>query len=231
MVERTAIYISPATGFRPAMNIELEVAALAAIGVTVRVMDPQNGFDGALHTARRLSDPAAECRYWEACYGALCDGIDQVGAVGNFALVGFNFGGSLAALYAARQAHALNSGQGSRPAALVVAGSVPRLSRFWLSSRHPVAIAARAASVPSRDYADETRRFDLLTNLSAWSAIPTLVQCGKQDDWIDPDQASEQDRSLSGDIQRRWYDDDHDMASAPSRTDRVHFLRDYFADC
>ena len=124
--------------------------------------------------------------------------------------VGFNLGGSLAAYFSTYYP----------VCALIVIGSVPRLSAFWPDSMHPVAVAVRKQTkIVDPKFEHITRQLDLISSLSE-AAVPTLIQCGRLDQWLEAESLREleQIRPLN------WYDDDHAMLASATRDARMHFL-------
>lgn len=184
------------------------MSALAAASWQVLAWTPPPPDGGVSGLRSALGEVAAI----ERSLASLTQAVTAMSAAPCF-MVGFNLGGSLAALFAARH----------RVRGLVVAGSVPRLSSFWPRSAHPVAATVRKeAGVIDADFERLTRPFDLTTSLSTVSA-PTLVQCGHRDAWLEGPALAE-----LGSVPRvslAWYDDDHAMMGAGARKAREDFLR------
>jgi pimeloyl-ACP methyl ester carboxylesterase len=209
-----ACYLPPATGFRTALGAEIE--ALRAIGVAVHCFDPVIADPTLKDRPRGLATAAGEQAYWQRYTEALLATLRVAGHhVADCVLIGFNFGGSLAARVAAT--HTTRG--------LIAAGSIPRLSEFWLRSAHPVAAAARASvDRPDPAFVATMGPLDLSESVRGLRA-PALLQFGAKDDWIDPMQVGELVTASPGRM-LRWYDDDHDMMGAACRADRLAFVRE-----
>jgi pimeloyl-ACP methyl ester carboxylesterase len=202
----TVVYLPPATGLTSAHSDEM--AILRASGFRVENWAPPRG-DGS---PRGLRSAAGECAYWQAVSRGLADATRQLSIEpASCCYVGFNLGGSMAAYFAS--SHLVR--------ALVVSGSVPRLSSFWPHSNHPVAVRVRrGAEILDGSFEWATRELDLTSSLAKTSA-PLLLQCGRHDDWLEAKQMDELERVR----EVSWYDDDHAMMNSATRDARIEFLR------
>lgn len=199
------IYVPPATGMTKAHESEMEL--IQSFGIQVTSWTPPQG-DTA---PRGLRSAAGEIAYWEEAKSSLLAATRALSVeTSACCYVGFNLGGSLAAYFAA---HLPVRG-------LIVAGSVPRLSMFWLRSSHKVALAVRKqAEVVDDSFEDVTRPLDLTSSVSKIAA-PLLLQAGRRDEWLEGEPMQELERVR----QVVWYDDNHAMVASPTRDARVSFL-------
>jgi hypothetical protein len=135
------------------------------------------------------------------------------------ALVGKNLGGSVAAFAGA-----------SEVGCLIISGSAPQLSRFWIYSNHLVAQDFRKGFSPEQlsKFRSETRKFDLVSTLPACSA-KVMVQLGYKDPWIEEDDAKDLIDSLRDKSQVEWIEDDHSMNGVKTRKQRQEFLKIIFS--
>ena len=135
------------------------------------------------------------------------------------AIVGKNLGGSVAAY-----------SQDKNVTCAIVTGSVPLLSEFWVKSSHPVAVESRNGVTQSEleHFQKETSRFDLIHTVKE---IPSkvLFQFGTQDPWIEKNQATRFEKSVSKETHKiEWIEDDHSMNSTQSIQNRIKFLNECF---
>lgn len=205
---RSVAYLPPATGFTVAMLNEIQTLKSAGIKVitvgTTTTSQP-----------RGLKSTSGELAFRDQCSRTIATTLAENDArPEDCLLVGFNMGGSLAAHFAAN----------NKVLGLIASGSIPRLSEFWLSSSHEVAVKARKESpTPDPEFADAVRPFDLTTSVQNLT-IPVLLQFGHKDTWIDAKQVAELDRLKPHEVKLTWYDDDHPMTSSKAHADRVTFI-------
>ena len=154
--------------------------------------------------------------HWNNVCDLLIQAVNKVGSnLSECVLVGFNFGGSIAAYFAMK--HSV--------AGLIAAGSIPRLSEFWTKSVHDIAVAARLdSSSIDKQFSQLTRQLDLTESISKLK-IPLLLKFGTSDDWLDPHQIDEINVQRSINITVACYLDDHEMLSTVSAADRFAFIR------
>lgn len=205
------IFFPPATGDNGAQREE--AASLRDSGLATLLYEPPylRARRGELPRGGP-ADPVAELSLWRLARAELAELLDSGFRADQVALCGKNLGGSVAAYAGA-----------GRVRTLAVTGAVPRLSRFWAESMHPVALEQRQGFSPEQLQAYEaaTREFDLTLTLPAFER--TLVQLGSRDPWIEPVDT----RALACEI--RWQDDDHSMSAEASVRERREFLVSPFA--
>jgi hypothetical protein len=200
----------PAVGLEP--GFALEAARYARLGISVLVWKAP--YLRPL-PPRGLQHPEAEEPFWNGLRQAFARDLDEEPSWKKEAPVGFlgfNLGGSAAAHVA----------QSFGASFVVVAGSVPRLSDFWIRSGHEAALRARAKGPFEEDaFASAARPFDLTTSLASLSA-PAFVQFGSRDPWIEPEQANELE--ALGRARVRWYDAEHGMLESDAADDRLDYI-------
>ncbi len=132
----------------------------------------------------------------------------------DIAVVGKNMGGSVASF-----------ATDDRIRCLVVTGSVPILSNFWIRSEHPVAVENRNGFSTSQliEFENATALFDLVMT-APQKKIPTLIQFGKKDLWIETTQSKFFIEKLNQKQTIQWTEDDHAMNSRESVTQRNEFI-------
>ncbi len=209
-----AFFCPPATGFKPEFRSEAE--RLAESGVAVLAW--RASYLTGTSPARGPQQPESEARFWsqlpkEASRAWASDPLSQAGLP--LVVAGFNLGGSVAAACV-----------GQTPArGFLAAGSVPRLSEFWLVSEHPVAVAARAQGpFVASAFRSIARPHDLTTRVMDLS-LPGLLQFGTRDPWIEASQGREIETTAPPNCLISWIDDDHDMLGKASQRARYHFLQ------
>lgn len=211
----------PATGFKAWIDQELE--EYSTLGFQVLKARPPYLRGEFSDLPRGLHHPAGERRIWELCIEELRQWLAaQPKPPGPRLLLGLNLGGSIAAFAAS----ALGFD------GLVVAGSVPRLSRFWVESAHPVAVRSRSkGAFDAKEFQETMSGLDLVSTLSK-TTRPCLVQFGEKDEWIEiPDiERMNEIASRSRDIQIEWTEDDHEMGSERSRASRKEFIGKWSRD-
>jgi dienelactone hydrolase len=113
---------------------------------------------------------------------------------------------------------------------MIVTGSVPILSEFWVKSSHPVAVESRNGVNPSEleNFQKESFRFDLIQTVKEIQS-KVLFQFGTRDPWIEKNQVTLFEKSVSKVSQKiEWTEDDHAMDSAQSVQNRIKFLDQCF---
>ena len=159
----------------------------------------------------RFENPQREIDLWSNTAEELSFYIDQLAKRFNIdasssAAIGRNLGGSQLAHWYTKDSRLKN---------LLITGAVPELSRFWLESKHSLAVQTRqqSSSEVLQTYCDAMKPFDLTNSLSKLSGRSVRLQFGRQDPWLDG-----REPETLGEIV--WLDDDHDMDSPISREDR-----------
>ena len=105
---------------------------------------------------------------------------------------------------------------------MIAAGSIPRPSEFWPNSAHRAATAARGnTDAIDPTFAATTRHLDLTESVGQLD-VPVLLQFGRNDDWIDPNQVAALPSARFLDIE--WYDDDHAMTAPETFQQRLQFI-------
>jgi hypothetical protein len=109
---------------------------------------------------------------------------------------------------------------------LIVAGSVPNLSTFWVSSAHPIAVEYRKGFSQTQldEFQKTTSRFDLAQTIPKLDHKKILVQFGTKDPWIEKDSANSFVSKLREKKVVQWTDDDHAMASTRAAESRRQFI-------
>jgi hypothetical protein len=131
-------------------------------------------------------------------------------------VVGKNIGGSVAA-------YSVDSSVNC----LIITGSVPILSTFWVTSEHPVAREARKdiSNQQLKRFQNEMKVFDL-TETVLGLRQKVLIQLGTKDPWIEKQQADTLKNKISKNTMIQWIEDDHIMATENSVTQRQKFLKE-----
>jgi hypothetical protein len=217
IVKDLAVFLPPATGqIQPLLQ---ESESLAGLGLSVLVLIPpyvRAEFSGY---SRGITNPDGEIQFWDLNVHEIDlmihDTRGKHRLTGQTTLLGKNLGGSYAA-YAARSCSVDR---------LITFGSIPSLSKFWLSSLHPVAQKLRVQGQNLVEtFSREVERLDLITSLNK-SKAKKLLQYGYADEWIDSSQ-----KTLVSDIPEmvstvQWFHDDHEMNSLKARTERSKYCK------
>lgn len=132
----------------------------------------------------------------------------------DLAVIGKNLGGSVASF----------SNDGS-VRCMVVTGSVPILSNFWVHSHHPVAVENRKGFSAHQlaEFEKQTAPFDLCNTIIK-KEMPILIQFGKKDPWIESSQVEFLGNQMTNGNAIKWTDDDHAMNSLESVNQRREFV-------
>lgn len=231
-----ALFYPPATG-DDGQQLE-EALQLLEIGVASLLIEPPYRKESYLFYKQ---DPSAEIRMREETviqakqlFAGCTKGLERIHVQEcltqlfndriPITIIGKNLGGSIAALVCA------NLETASRPrelTALIVTGAIPRLSKFWQTSMHPVAqeVRAKITAAQNQQLVEALRPYDL-TELLPELVTPVFVQFGLEDPWIDKATAN----SLHGceSITVSWTGDGHAMHSIESRLGRREFLKSRF---
>jgi cephalosporin-C deacetylase-like acetyl esterase len=116
---------------------------------------------------------------------------------------------------------AILAGIERRLAAVVMVAIGARFSRSWAT-----ALVGNAGEGGGKAYMDALTRFDGARYVAVAGRRALLMQFGKRDQLIPPDQADELTAAAVGTKQRKDYDAAHDLISVPEAiTDRLAFLR------
>ena len=168
--------------------------------------------------SRGIIDTDGEISLWEearAEYRIMATEIQNQFLCGEdkLACVGKNRGGSVAAFATS-----------STVGCLIVTGSIPILSSFWVESKHPVAAENRSGAPQSKliEFKSKMSSFDLI------HTIPTkkskiLIQFGTRDPWIEKDQVDIFSNAVLDKCIIQSTNDDHSMNSPDSLTQRMKF--------
>lgn len=212
-------FCPPATGYKPRFRDEAE--RLAESGLAVLAW--RASYLSGTAPARGPQNPESEARFWaqlpdEALNAWLADPLSQSSLP--WAVAGFNLGGSVAAAFVGR-----TSARG-----FIAAGSVPRLSDFWIESSHPVAASARAqGTFEASAFRSVARPHDLTTRVRQLK-VPALLQFGTRDPWIEAPQAREIETTAPPNCRFFWAEDDHDMLGKEAQEARFSFLHSLLGD-
>jgi cephalosporin-C deacetylase-like acetyl esterase len=116
---------------------------------------------------------------------------------------------------------AILAGIEPRLAAVVMVAIGARFSRSWAT-----ALVGNAGEGQVKAYLDALSRFDGARYVAVAGRRALLMQFGKRDQLIPPEQADELTSAAAGTKQRKDYDAAHDLISVPeATTDRLTFLR------
>ncbi len=132
-----------------------------------------------------------------------------------FIVIGKNLGGSVAA-------YSINEFVDC----LIVTGSVPILSKFWVSSSHPIAIASRKnlSKTTLEEFEMKTSEFDLIQSIQNLNTKKILIQFGTNDPWIEKESVQLLESKIKNNTLIQWVEDDHAMASTITAGLRKSFL-------
>jgi cephalosporin-C deacetylase-like acetyl esterase len=116
---------------------------------------------------------------------------------------------------------AILAGIDPRLAAVITVAIGARFSRSWAT-----ALIGNAGVREGKTYMDALTRFDGARYVAVAGRRALLMQFGKRDQLVPPDQADELTSAAVGTKQRKNYDAAHDLISVPEAiTDRLTFLR------
>lgn len=130
-------------------------------------------------------------------------------------VIGKNLGGSVAAYSIDKSV-----------SCLIVTGSVPILSTFWITSPHPVAVEARKglSTEQLNRFQEISSDFDLTKTIQQLTQ-KVLIQFGKNDPWIEKEQSEVLKKNSSKESFIQWIVDDHIMGQEESVNQRKKFLQ------
>jgi hypothetical protein len=215
VVKDLAVFLPPATGqIRPLLQ---EGESLAGLGFSALVLRPPYVRAEFSDYSRGITNPDGEIQFWDLNVHEinlmLQDTRDKHRLTGPTVLLGKNLGGSYAA-YAARTCSVDR---------LITFGSIPSLSKFWLSSLHPVAQKLRAQGQNLVEtFSREVECLDLITSLNKSNA-KKLLQYGHNDEWIDSLQKTLVSAIPTEVSTVQWFHDDHEMNSLEALEDRSKY--------